>query len=63
MKVYQEGQSVFAEVENSLKKMEDKFGGSTLNIQGSCKRFSDIKEMLNKEQDEYEVGYFLITHR
>nr|KAJ0213980.1 hypothetical protein LSAT_V11C400209230 [Lactuca sativa] len=52
--VYQEGQSVFAEVENSLKKMEDKFGGSTLNIQGSCKRFSDIKEMLNKEQDEYE---------
>ncbi|KAL4583281.1 hypothetical protein LXL04_007851 [Taraxacum kok-saghyz] len=47
--VKQEGRSLFAEVDKSLEKMEDKFVGS------SYKRFSDIKEMLKQEQDQYQV--------
>lgn len=53
--VCEEGNSVFAEVETCLKKIEDKFVGSTLNLQGSCKRFSDIQEMLKQEQDQFQV--------
>ncbi|KAI3767584.1 hypothetical protein L2E82_17821 [Cichorium intybus] len=52
--VKQEGDSLFAEVGNSLKKIEEQLVGSTLNLEGSCKRFSDIKEMLKQEQDQYQ---------
>ncbi|CAI9276321.1 unnamed protein product [Lactuca saligna] len=54
-KVLQQGRSMFVDIEKSLKEMENKFVGSTLNIEGSCKRFSDIKETLKQEQDQFEV--------
>ncbi|KAI3502752.1 hypothetical protein L1887_31032 [Cichorium endivia] len=50
-----EGRLIFAEVENRLKKMEDKLVGSTWNLEGPCKRFPDIKEMLKQEQHQFEV--------
>ncbi|KAI3736800.1 hypothetical protein L2E82_26787 [Cichorium intybus] len=53
--VYVEGLSVFAEVENSLKKMEIEFVGSMLKLQGSLKKFSDVEEMLNQERDRFVV--------
>ncbi|KAI3699234.1 hypothetical protein L2E82_43389 [Cichorium intybus] len=53
--VHHEGRSIFAEVEDSLKKMEDNLVGSTWNLEGSCKRLSDIKEMLKQEQHQFEV--------
>ncbi|KAI3685241.1 hypothetical protein L6452_34479 [Arctium lappa] len=53
--VYEEGLSMFAEVERSLRKMEFEFVGSMLNLQGSLKKFSDIEEMLNRERDQFEV--------
>lgn len=53
--VYGEGLSVFAEVENSLKKMEFEFVGSMLKLQGSLKKFSYVEEMLNQERDRFEV--------
>lgn len=59
--MFKEGNSVFTEVENSLKKLENELVGSMLNLQGSYKRFSDIKEMLKQERDQYQVGYFQIT--
>nr|XP_043615488.1 putative 1-phosphatidylinositol-3-phosphate 5-kinase FAB1D isoform X2 [Erigeron canadensis] len=53
--VLREVHSVFSEVENSLKKMENEFVGMMLNLQGSSKRFCDIKEMLKQEQDQFQV--------
>lgn len=61
VKVLREGHKIFTEVENSLKRIENEYVGSMLNLQGSCKRFSDIQEMLKKEQDQFQVGFFLIT--
>lgn len=53
--VYHEGRLIFAEVENRLKKMEDKLVGSTWNLEGPCKRLPDIKKMLKQEQHQFEV--------
>lgn len=52
--VSREGYSMFTEIENSLKKMENEFVGSLLNLQGSYRRFSDIKELLKKEHDKFQ---------
>ncbi|KAK9270349.1 hypothetical protein L1049_025928 [Liquidambar formosana] len=54
--VYMKGMLVFMEVENSLKKLGSQFAGSTLNLHGSLKEFSDIEEMLRQERSEFEVN-------
>nr|GEV09515.1 putative 1-phosphatidylinositol-3-phosphate 5-kinase FAB1D [Tanacetum cinerariifolium] len=59
--VYQEGNSMFMEVENLLKKMEHEFVGSKLNLRRHCIRFSDIKEMLKQERDHFQVGMKNLT--
>ncbi|KAI3784276.1 hypothetical protein L1987_43372 [Smallanthus sonchifolius] len=59
--VFLEGHSMFTEVENSLKKMEHEFFGSMLKLQGSSKRFSDIKEMLKQERDQFQVDVKNLT--
>lgn len=53
--VYEEGTSMFLEVENSLKEMGSQFVGSLLNLQGSFKEFSDVEKMLKQERDQFEV--------
>lgn len=50
---------MFSEVDNSLNEMENKLVGSKLNLEGSC----NVKEMLKKEQDQFQVSYFLMIHR
>lgn len=54
-KVYFKGTSMFQDIEKSLKDMETRFAGVTLNIQGSSKEFSDIVLMLKQEQSQFEV--------
>ncbi|KAK9069464.1 hypothetical protein SSX86_011368 [Deinandra increscens subsp. villosa] len=59
--VFREGHSMFTEVENSLKKMENEFSGSRLKLEGSCKTFCDIKEMLKHERDQFQVDMKNLT--
>ncbi|KAD4586336.1 hypothetical protein E3N88_23937 [Mikania micrantha] len=59
--VSQEGHLMFTEVENSLKKMENEFFGSMLKLQGSYKTFSDIKELLTQERDQFQVDLKNLT--
>lgn len=49
------GTKLFSEIENSLKALETRYIGVTLNIQGSSKKFSDIEEMLKQEKSQFEV--------
>lgn len=50
--------SLFTEVANALKKIASRFAGSTLNLGGSLKEFSDVEEMLSQERYEFEVSVF-----
>ncbi|CAA3031394.1 Hypothetical predicted protein [Olea europaea subsp. europaea] len=54
-KVHLKGTKLFSEIENSLKALETRYIGVTLNIQGSSKKFSDIEEMLKQEKSQFEV--------
>ncbi|KAL6318383.1 hypothetical protein AAG906_040556 [Vitis piasezkii] len=54
--VYMKAISLFTEVANALKKIASRFAGSTLNLGGSLKEFSDVEEMLSQERYEFEVS-------
>lgn len=54
--VYMKAISLFTEVANALKKIASRFAGSTLNLGGSLKEFSDVEEMLSQERYEFEVN-------
>ncbi|EEF29076.1 phosphatidylinositol-4-phosphate 5-kinase, putative [Ricinus communis] len=53
--VYSKGRSLFSGIADILKKLRLKYEGSTLNLGGSLKEFSDIEEMLKHESSEFEV--------
>lgn len=53
--VYLQGISMFLDIEKSLKEIETRYTGVTLNIQGSSKEFSNIKLMLQQEKSQFEV--------
>lgn len=59
-KVYSKGILLFSGVADALKKLRSQFAGSTLNLQGSLKEFSDIEDMLKQESSEFEVSFLLI---
>lgn len=46
---------MFVDIEKSLKEIEARYIGVTLNIQGSSKEFSDIMLMLKQEKSQFEV--------
>ncbi|XP_060216369.1 putative 1-phosphatidylinositol-3-phosphate 5-kinase FAB1D isoform X2 [Lycium barbarum] len=53
--VYMKGIKMFLDVEKALKAIESRFVGTTLNIQGSMRRFSDIEKILKEERAQFEV--------
>ncbi|KAG6419831.1 hypothetical protein SASPL_116343 [Salvia splendens] len=53
--VYLQGMLMFIDIEKSLKEIEARYIGVTLNIQGSSKEFSDIMLMLKQEKSQFEV--------
>lgn len=57
------GIHLFEEVAQSLQEIASRFLGSTLNLNGTLKKFSDIEEMLKQERSQFEVksGHFLDT--
>ncbi|KAJ4846089.1 hypothetical protein Tsubulata_016727 [Turnera subulata] len=50
------GVSLFGGVGDILKKLKPQLAGSTLNLQGSLKEFSDIEGMLAKESSDFEAN-------
>ncbi|KAL8138362.1 hypothetical protein V2J09_004363 [Rumex salicifolius] len=52
--VHSQATSFFAEVSGYLKKIETRFSGLSLNINGLIKEFIDIEKMLAVEEYEYE---------
>ncbi|KAJ8557856.1 hypothetical protein K7X08_004622 [Anisodus acutangulus] len=53
--VYMKGIKMFSDVEKALKAIESRFVGTTLNIQGSMRKFSDIEKMLGEERTQFEI--------
>uniref|UniRef100_A0A2P2MEB2 1-phosphatidylinositol-3-phosphate 5-kinase n=1 Tax=Rhizophora mucronata TaxID=61149 RepID=A0A2P2MEB2_RHIMU len=49
------GSLIFLGVADALEKMRSQFSGSTLNLRGSYREFSDIEDMLKLEGAEFEV--------
>lgn len=60
LKVYTRAMLFFTEVSGYLKKIETRFSGMTLNINGSIKEFIDIEKILAVEKFEFEVSLFFI---
>lgn len=58
--MHAKGDLMFLELERSLKEIRSRFAGSTLNLEGSLKEFSDIEDMLKNERNQFEVCYFSI---
>lgn len=54
------GIKMFRDVEKALKAIESRFVGTTLNLQGSIKKFSEIEKMLKEERTQFEVSSFLL---
>ncbi|XP_065847316.1 putative 1-phosphatidylinositol-3-phosphate 5-kinase FAB1D isoform X2 [Euphorbia lathyris] len=54
--VYSRGKFLFSGIADALKKLRCKFEGSTLNLNGSLKTFSDIEDMLKLENSEFEAS-------
>ena len=50
---------MFREVASFLVQIRSQFVGSTLNLKGSLKEFSDVEEILKLEASEFEVGFLL----
>ncbi|OMO49729.1 Chaperonin Cpn60/TCP-1 [Corchorus capsularis] len=53
--VYAKGKQMFGEVADFLGQIRSQFEGSTLNLKGSLKEFSDVEEILKLEDSEFEV--------
>ncbi|KAE8666387.1 putative 1-phosphatidylinositol-3-phosphate 5-kinase FAB1D-like isoform X3 [Hibiscus syriacus] len=54
--VYTKGNLMFGEVASFLDQIRSQFVGSTLNLNGSLKAFSDVEEMLKLEASEFELS-------
>ncbi|XWS24864.1 hypothetical protein CRYUN_Cryun27aG0021600 [Craigia yunnanensis] len=54
--VYTKGMLMFKEVASFLVQIRSQFVGSILNLKGSLKEFSDVKEMLKQEASTFEVN-------
>ncbi|XWS23446.1 hypothetical protein CRYUN_Cryun28dG0014500 [Craigia yunnanensis] len=54
--VYMKGMLMFKEVASFLVQIGSQFVGSTLNLKGSLKEFSDVEEILKLEASEFEVN-------
>ncbi|GLU16427.1 hypothetical protein SLE2022_328620 [Rubroshorea leprosula] len=54
-KVYSNGMLFFREVGSYLSKIRSQLTGSTLNLKGSLKEFSDVEEILKLETSEFEA--------
>ncbi|XWS21867.1 hypothetical protein CRYUN_Cryun30bG0092600 [Craigia yunnanensis] len=54
--VYTKGMLMFREVASFLVQIRSQFVGSTLNLRGSLKEFSDVEEMLKLEACEFEIN-------
>ncbi|XP_039056190.1 putative 1-phosphatidylinositol-3-phosphate 5-kinase FAB1D isoform X2 [Hibiscus syriacus] len=54
--VYTKGKLMFGEVASFLDHIRSQFVGSTLNLNGSLKAFSDVEEMLKLEASEFELS-------
>ncbi|KAK8552386.1 hypothetical protein V6N12_040983 [Hibiscus sabdariffa] len=54
--VYAKGKLMFGEVATFLDYLRSQFEGSTLNLKGSLKVFSDVEEMLKLEASEFELS-------
>ncbi|KAL4281655.1 hypothetical protein GQ457_03G031520 [Hibiscus cannabinus] len=54
--VYTKGKLMFGEVATFLNHIRSQFVGSTLNLNGSLKAFSDVEEMLKLEASEFELS-------
>lgn len=52
------GIKMFCDVEKALKAIESRFVGTTLNLQGSIRKFSEIEKMLKEERTQFEVSSF-----
>ncbi|MBA0587779.1 hypothetical protein Gorai_000900 [Gossypium raimondii] len=55
--VYMKGMLMFREVASFLVQIRSQFEGSTLNLKGSLKEFSDVEEMLKLEASDFEVNF------
>lgn len=55
-----EGIKMFRDVEKALKAIESRFVGTTINLQGSIRTFSEIERMLKEERTHFEVSSFLL---
>ncbi|PHU14820.1 putative 1-phosphatidylinositol-3-phosphate 5-kinase FAB1C [Capsicum chinense] len=53
--VYMKGITMFHDVEKALKAIESRFVGTTLNLQGSIRKFSEIEKMLEEERTQFEI--------
>ncbi|MCD9646589.1 hypothetical protein HAX54_036569 [Datura stramonium] len=53
--VYMKGITMFQDVEKALKAIESRFVGTTLNLQGSIRKFSEIEKMLKEERTQFEI--------
>ncbi|XP_052201496.1 putative 1-phosphatidylinositol-3-phosphate 5-kinase FAB1D [Diospyros lotus] len=54
--VYTKGMNLFKEVAKFLEEIASQFSGSSLNLSGTPKEFSDIEEMLKQERNQFEVN-------
>ncbi|XP_022773471.1 putative 1-phosphatidylinositol-3-phosphate 5-kinase FAB1D isoform X2 [Durio zibethinus] len=54
--VYMKGMLMFREVASFLVQIKSQFMGSTLNLKGSLKEFSEVEEMLKLEASEFEAN-------
>ncbi|KAK6787195.1 hypothetical protein RDI58_015720 [Solanum bulbocastanum] len=54
--VNMKGIKMFCDVEKALKAIESRFVGTTLNLQGSIRKFSEIDKMLKEERTQFEIG-------
>ena len=60
-KVYTKGIHLFDEVAKFMQEIASRFSGSSVNLNGASKEFSDIEEMLKQERNQFEVRSELNT--
>lgn len=58
LQVYTTGLVLFNELEKYLKKIESRFSGWNLVLNGFSNGFADIVDMLKLERSEFEVSFF-----
>ncbi|XP_057490702.1 putative 1-phosphatidylinositol-3-phosphate 5-kinase FAB1D [Actinidia eriantha] len=54
--VYTKGIHLFDEVAKFMQEIASRFSGSSVNLNGASKEFSDIDEMLKQERNQFEIN-------